>query len=174
MIQPPNFDVTPRMRQMSATAHARRPFTRIGRNGPSSWQAQPLAVCSLRLRCRHITPVETCVRVSWSRGTKSTGQPAGLVNACAVGAPLWITWGMFAFGNPAAQAGYGRTMKTPYLSYKPRGSGIKHLRGVALNCLYFPGYTAGVKQSFIAFQSCQLRRFSKPQAKAVTGASFEI
>ncbi len=44
---------------MSDTGQARRPFTRIGRRGPFSRQAQARAVCSLRFKCRHITEVVT-------------------------------------------------------------------------------------------------------------------
>lgn len=74
---------TPSTRLISATGHARRPCTRIGRSGPFSRHAHTLAVCSFRLRCRHITLVETCVLVSKCRGTKSAGSAAGLlVSAC--------------------------------------------------------------------------------------------
>ena len=76
---------TLRRRRSSATGQARRPFILIGRSGPSSRQAQPLAVCGLRPRCRHITAVVTCVRVSRCSGMKSGGALSALVQWTSVG-----------------------------------------------------------------------------------------
>lgn len=102
------------------------------------------------------------------------GEPLGLRDARR-GVVFSGGFHVKAFITATAQVGNGRTLKTRYFCYKPRGSGIKGLCGFPLKGIEFRGFTAGVlNPAFIERSDCPPRKSSKFQARVAAEESFGI